>query len=159
MHYYKLSLKKQSYPRFISYLEEYLQHFREKYPKVLVREFYEHDPHGIIHFHALLTTKRKLYIRDLRSMLRDPKEYNINFSLIEDQAELRNWEHYIIKNKRKETDAINSEHAIEHNYIQLMQSMSRVSDSSEPIEDSLDEPDARIFEVNLFTGQPIKRTK
>lgn len=123
MYTYKLSLKKQSYPRHISYLEDFLQKVKDKYPRAKLETFFEHDPHGIIHFHAQVTSKRKLYIRELRKLLPYPNEYNINLSLIESECEKRNWFFYIRKNAGRQINAINEEHEIEFTYRQLMDSM------------------------------------
>lgn len=113
MHYFKLSLKKQSYPRHIGFLEDFLVLFQKSNPKALLEEYYEHDPNGIIHFHALVTSNRNIYVNNIRQLLPDPASYNFNFKKIADDDELRNWSKYIKKDQYKETRIINQEHELQ----------------------------------------------
>lgn len=121
MNQYKMTLKRQAFPRHISHLEAFLVAFREKYPAVRVEEYWEYDPSDIIHFHALVTSRRKLYLKNIRTLLDNQTDYHFNLQELDGEDAVRLWLMYCKKNRHKQTQAINKEHELERMYTKIFE--------------------------------------
>lgn len=109
---YSFTLKKQSHPRFFSYLRDHMIYLTDTYPDAWWTYFYEEDKKGILHVHGVCQTRKRIYVRDIY-----PKEKGWTVDWSETIDELA-WRAYIAKQKNNEDFIIHKHMQLEKDYIE-----------------------------------------
>lgn len=162
MYYYSLTVRKTSYPVWITDYELYIRDYLTSNNNIVDIKLHYEDTAGL-HFHAMIKSKKKVYINRIF-----PPEsgWNIDLSRTRD---VKLWEYYITKDSAKETNLINSEYervreAEEYMNKSLSSMVEACQEDSEsilslPSVSSLPEDgEPPIWRThNLFTGEEIPK--
>lgn len=117
---YSFTFKKQSHPRFISYLDTHMVDIQNLYPDAFWTVYYEEDKKGIIHCHGICQSKKRIYIHDIHA----GPGWTVDWRLTECEAA---WRTYITKQKGNENRIINKHIQIEEDFHKVQRERDSVS--------------------------------
>lgn len=111
MFYYAFTLRKTSFPSFISFYDNEILRWRALFPLATIHYYYE-ATNGL-HLHGMLRSPTKVYIKSRLYKLHPGVGWNLDFAAA---RSIHAWSRYIVKDIREETNLVNYEHHIESEF-------------------------------------------